>query len=117
MRVTAMTFAPPPTANDIASRNQARLNDLSSAVIEAVEKTKGEVLLGSDAHVADSYFSASCGGATANLTTLWGGSSPPHLRGVRDDYCASEPHAQLDRYHLAISVVESAQQRRPHERR
>ena len=61
--------------------------------MEAVEKTHGEVLLENHAQVADSYFSASCGGATANLTTLWGGSSPPHLRGVRDDYCAQGPHA------------------------
>jgi len=65
----------------------------SDAVIEAVEKTHGEVLLANEAQVADSYFSASCGGATASLTTLWGGSSPPHLRGVRDDYCTGGPHA------------------------
>jgi len=65
----------------------------SDAVFEAVEKTRGEVLLANEAQVADSYFSASCGGATANLTTLWGGSSPPHLRGVRDDYCAGGRHA------------------------
>ncbi|MBC8030572.1 MAG: SpoIID/LytB domain-containing protein [Pyrinomonadaceae bacterium] len=68
-------------------------DDVSSDVIEAVEKTRGEVLLGSDAQVADSYFSASCGGATANLAALWGGTAPPHLRGVRDEDCASEPHA------------------------
>jgi stage II sporulation protein D len=68
-------------------------DDVASAVVEAVERTKGEVLLGSDAQVADSYFSASCGGATANLAALWGGTAPPYLRGVRDDYCASEPHA------------------------
>ncbi len=65
---------------------------ISSAGAEAVQATRGEVLLGSDARVADSYFSASCGGATANLTALWGGIAPPYLRGVRDDDCASEPH-------------------------
>ena len=26
------------------------------------------------------------------MTTLWGGSSPPYLRGVRDEYCGSEAH-------------------------
>jgi len=72
----------------------AAADDISSTVADAVDKTRGEVLLGNDGQVADSYFSASCGGATANLTALWGGNSPPHLRGVRDDYCASEPHAK-----------------------
>ncbi len=71
----------------------AQSSSTNRAVVEAVEKTNGEVLATNDAQVADSYFSASCGGATANLTTLWGGSSPPHLRGVRDDYCAGGPHA------------------------
>jgi stage II sporulation protein D len=66
--------------------------DVSAAIIDAVEATKGEVLRDSNGQLADSYFSASCGGVTANLATLWGGSAPPYLRGVRDEYCASEAH-------------------------
>ena len=65
---------------------------VSPAISEAVEETKGEVLLDGNNQLADSYFSASCGGATANLATLWGGSAPPYLRGVRDESCAREPH-------------------------
>ncbi len=68
-------------------------SDVSAAVADAVESTHGVILMGSDAEVADSYFSASCGGATANLTSLWGETAPPYLRGVRDDSCANEPHA------------------------
>jgi SpoIID/LytB domain protein len=64
----------------------------SPAVTEAVEATRGEILRDSGGNVADSYFSASCGGATANVGTLWGGSAPPYLRGVRDEYCVNEPH-------------------------
>jgi stage II sporulation protein D len=74
-------------------RTSDSTTDTPAATVEAVEKTRGEVLLGSDAQVADAYFSASCGGATANLTALWGGTAPPYLRGVRDDACAYEPHA------------------------
>lgn len=66
--------------------------DVSSAVSDAVEATKGEVLRDNNNELADSYFSASCGGATANLATLWAGNAPPYLRGVRDEYCASEAH-------------------------
>jgi len=68
------------------------LEGVSSAVIEAVESTKGEALRGSNNELADSYFSASCGGATANMATLWGGNAPSYLRGVHDEYCASEAH-------------------------
>lgn len=67
--------------------------DISSAGALAVQATRGEVLVGSDNQMADSYFSASCGGATANLTALWGGTAPPYLKGVEDDYCTTEPHA------------------------
>jgi SpoIID/LytB domain protein len=77
--------------------------DVSAAVSEAVEETKGQVLRDSNDQLADSYFSASCGGATANLTTLWGGSAPPYLKGVRDESCASEPH------HSWTDVISQAQ--------
>jgi stage II sporulation protein D len=54
-----------------------------------IQKTTGEVLRDREGRLAESYFSASCGGATANLKTLWGtASAPSHLRGVRDDFCA-----------------------------
>jgi stage II sporulation protein D (peptidoglycan lytic transglycosylase) len=76
---------------------------LAPAIVEAVEATKGEVLRDDNDQLADSYFSASCGGATANLSTLWGGNAPPYLRGVRDEYCASEPH------HSWTDVISSAQ--------
>jgi stage II sporulation protein D len=76
---------------------------MSSAIVEAVEATRGEVLRDGNDLLADSYFSASCGGATANLSTLWGGTAPPYLRGVRDEYCASEPH------HSWSDVISSAQ--------
>jgi SpoIID/LytB domain protein len=65
---------------------------VSSAVIEAVESTKGQALHDSSNELADSYFSASCGGATANMGTLWGGNTPSNLRGVSDEYCVTEAH-------------------------
>jgi len=73
----------------ISSQSEAYV---SRAVTEAVEATRGEILRDSGGNVVDSYFSASCGGATANMGTLWGGSAPPYLRGVNDEYCANEPH-------------------------
>ena len=65
---------------------------VSPLILEAVEATQGEMLRDQNNELVDSYFSASCGGATANMTTLWGGSSPPYLRGVHDEYCANEAH-------------------------
>jgi stage II sporulation protein D len=65
---------------------------VSQIVIQAVAATEGEVLRDGANQIAESYFSASCGGATANIRTLWGGNAPPHLQGVRDDYCSAEAH-------------------------
>ncbi|MFN2493105.1 MAG: SpoIID/LytB domain-containing protein [Pyrinomonadaceae bacterium] len=65
---------------------------IPAAVVEAVGSTRGEVLSDAGAQLVDSYFSASCGGATANMATLWGGTAPVYLRGIRDDYCTKEPH-------------------------
>ncbi len=65
---------------------------VSPLVREAVDATRGETLQDDRNELADSYFSASCGGATANLATLWGGNAPAYLRGVPDEYCVSEAH-------------------------
>ncbi len=68
---------------------------VSAAALQAVQATnatRGEVLLDAGNQVADSYFSASCGGATANMTSLWGATAPPYLRGLTDEYCATGAH-------------------------
>ena len=67
---------------------------MPEAISQAVATTKGEVLRDSNNELAAAYFSASCGGATANIATLWGGNAPPYLRGVRDEYCTGEAHHQ-----------------------
>jgi len=64
----------------------------SKLVSQAVDTTREEVLQDSLGKVAEAYFSASCGGATANIGSLWGSSTPPHLRGIRDEACDSEAH-------------------------
>ena len=66
----------------------------SEAITAAVKATEGQLLLDDHGQPADVYFGASCGGETANLGTLWGVSPPEYLRGVRDDYCLSGPHAR-----------------------
>lgn len=58
----------------------------------AVKQTAGMVLRDDKDQIIDAYFSASCGGTTANLKTLWGDDAPAYLRGVRDDYCNAGAH-------------------------
>ena len=60
---------------------------------QAVTGTQGEVLRESGGRLVDAYFSAACGGVTANIESLWGIPAPSYLRGVRDDYCSTGSHA------------------------
>jgi SpoIID/LytB domain protein len=64
-----------------------------SRISAAVRATEGQVLLDDHDQVVDSYFGASCGGETANLGTLWGKTPPEYLKGVRDEFCTTGPHA------------------------
>ena len=66
---------------------------VSDRLIAAVRATEGQVLLDDRGQVIDSYFGASCGGETANIGALWGVTPPEYLRGVRDEYCETGPHA------------------------
>lgn len=55
-------------------------------VAEAVERTAGLVVV-HEGHVVNALFHADCGGATSAAETVWGGHTPPYLRGVDDPYC------------------------------
>jgi stage II sporulation protein D len=65
---------------------------VSSLIADAVQSTHGETLRDNANQIADAYFSASCGGATAHLGTLWNTSAPRHLRGVEDEFCVTGKH-------------------------
>jgi stage II sporulation protein D len=64
-----------------------------ASAVRAANDTAGLILKDHRGRLADSYFSASCGGMTANLRTLWGAPALPHLNGVRDDYCNAGFHS------------------------
>ncbi|MDT7602450.1 MAG: stage sporulation protein, partial [Acidobacteriota bacterium] len=64
--------------------------DFHALLRRAVSETEGEVLRDSRGHLAAAYFSANCGGMTANVQTLWGTPArEPYERGVTDEYCAA----------------------------
>jgi stage II sporulation protein D len=67
---------------------------VDSRLSAAVRATEGQVLLDNHAQPIDAFFSASCGGETANIRDLWGSNPAFYLRGVRDEYCDTGPHAK-----------------------
>ena len=62
------------------------------ATVAAVRETAGLVLRDDRDALVDSYYSASCGGMTANLKSIWNTEAPDYLRGVPDRYCNSGSH-------------------------
>ena len=57
-------------------------------IAEAIERTRGLVVV-HDGEVVNALFHADCGGATSAAESVWGGHTPPYLRGVDDPYCQS----------------------------
>lgn len=58
----------------------------------AIRETANLVLRDDRDELADSYYSAACGGMTANLKSIWNTAAPAYLRGVEDGYCNSGSH-------------------------
>ncbi|MCA1615257.1 MAG: SpoIID/LytB domain-containing protein [Acidobacteria bacterium] len=76
------------------TRENAR-PDFHALLRNALAGTAGETLRDPRGQTAAAYFSASCGGVTANVETLWG--DPARLafeRGVRDGACAATPYSR-----------------------
>ncbi|MFL5581700.1 MAG: SpoIID/LytB domain-containing protein, partial [Gemmatimonadaceae bacterium] len=70
-------------------RDESVRPDFYEMAHRAVRETAGEVLRDPSGKVAESYFSAACGGATADVSKLWGvARAPVYLRGGRDEACA-----------------------------
>ncbi len=70
----------------------------------AINETSSELLSDGRARLAETYFHAACGGATADIETLWGTPAPAaYQRGVADDYCATMP------YHSWTDTISAAQ--------
>ncbi len=67
--------------------------EVREAITRAAAETEGEVMRDVDDRIVESYFSASCGGMTADIKTLWGVAPKSYLRGTRDDYCNEMPHS------------------------
>jgi stage II sporulation protein D len=84
-------------------RDESARPEFYELVRRAVAATAGEVLREPQGRLAETYFSAACGGRTADISKLWGEpDAPTYLRGVRDDACAATPQAWTD-------VIPSAQ--------
>ncbi|HEX8189262.1 MAG TPA: penicillin-binding transpeptidase domain-containing protein, partial [Pyrinomonadaceae bacterium] len=78
-------------------RDESARPDFYELARRAVRGTAGEVLRDPAGRVAESYFSAACGGRTADVAKLWGGSNAPaHLRGVADESCAAAAEGWTD---------------------
>jgi stage II sporulation protein D len=63
-----------------------------AATAAAVRDTAGLVLRDDRDELIDSYYSASCGGMTANIKSIWNTNAPDYLRGIHDSYCNTGPH-------------------------
>jgi SpoIID/LytB domain protein len=69
-------------------RDESARPDFYELARRAVRETTGEVLRDARGRTAEVYFSAACGGQTADVSKLWGErDAPAHLRGVRDEAC------------------------------
>ena len=78
-------------------RDESGRPEFYELVRRAVGETAGEVLRDQRGRLAESYFSAACGGRTADVSKLWGErDAPPYLRGVRDDFCAGANQTWTD---------------------
>ncbi|MCJ7832046.1 MAG: SpoIID/LytB domain-containing protein [Actinobacteria bacterium] len=76
--------------------------------VQAVDRTKGEVVL-YQGNLVQAYFGSSSGGYTENNENVWNGTPIPYLRGVCDpgDYTADNPN-RVWRKEMTSSAVTGA---------
>jgi stage II sporulation protein D len=101
------TFARP--YDVVVSQSDQRFGGIEAeypATNAAVDATRNSVITfaGSNASV---FYSACCGGHTADAAEVWGHEALPYLRGVADPYCFAAPDYRWERS-LPLDRVEAA---------
>lgn len=80
---------------------------INPLIKKAVRATRGEVIVVAyKGELAQTYFHACCGGSTADVRDVWGGSKS-YLRNVSCGYCKKSPHYRWKRF-IPESRVRSA---------
>ena len=74
-------------ADDHCQRYQGITRQVSPLVAQAVEETRGEVLLDSEDNICDARFSKCCGGVSESFDTCWQDEDYHYLQPVEDPYC------------------------------
>lgn len=67
-------------------------NCTQDSILQAVEFTKGMVMVDSNIKMIHALFHSNCGGETVNAEDLWS-KEESYLRSTADDYCQAAPHA------------------------
>ena len=76
---------------------------------EAIDETRGEILIDQGKPIA-AYYHATCGGETENVENVWGGRLP-YLKSVRCKYCKDSPHYEWEK-ELSLSEISNALSRK-----
>ncbi len=76
----------------MSNRTDAADLELAQRINEAVESTRGEILL-FDSQPIDALYCSTCGGKTENAEAVWG-QDIPYLRTVKCDDCKTSRHYQ-----------------------
>lgn len=81
-------------ADDHCQRYRGITTTASARAREAVESTRGEVLM-YDGEICDARFSKCCGGRTEEYRYAWEDISKPYLQSVEDPFCNTRDEALL----------------------
>lgn len=82
-------------ADDHCQRYQGVNRQDSPLVMQAIEATRGVVLVDAEGNICDARFSKSCGGRTELFSTCWQDRDYDYLQSVEDPYCSPDFISQL----------------------
>lgn len=74
-------------ADDHCQRYQGITRQVSPLVEQAIQETRGMVLLDAEGNICDARFSKCCGGKTEIFSTCWQDKDYPYLVALDDPYC------------------------------
>ena len=89
--------------NDVKHQVYGGLEDEMPAANQAVDQTRGEILLDKEGKPVQTFFHSSCGGCTETPENVWFKTEPSDMfDSIKDDFCREDPY-----YHWSIELNKS----------
>lgn len=94
-------------SDDHCQRYQGIIKNQIARIGEAIDSTRGQVIVDSNGEICDARFSKCCGGKTEIFSTCWAENNYDYLKSIKDPWCDLTDLNEFDRSFFLSRILKN----------